>query len=774
MPIVPTSGGPRAQLGVTPDARLSLPDMATPDVRMSAQTMGAPQVDAPRLQVKTLRPELRDPSAIRRVELSDRGARQMIQAGQNLAGASDALGQAAMAMQLKVNATIVDDAMNDARELARRLTWGDKDPNGGLVGGYRNAKGYDAIKRESGKSLDDEVAEEFDAGIKELAKSKITNADQRMAFERQVNDIAAQLRQGASIHQAEQFDSYYSGVYKGMVSNLTADFGMRDPTDLAGQKEAMGQIEGAVAMLASHQGASAQELEVGQRAARGAAVASLFDTVMAEKKYDVAQALLNEWGEKIDANTAVKMKLSLDGRVSVQLGEQLAESAWRTNAAPAFEGGDPQRAFNIMLGLETRTRHVGENGRVMRSPKGAFGIAQLMPDTAEEVAKGLGRPELAELAKKPTKKGEAANRLLGETYFNQLLTKFKGDVPKAMAAYNAGPGRVQDAIRKASAEGGDWTQYVPKETQDYVSNGMRSFGAGEGRSRKPTRQELLDAIDSRTTDPDVRRAAYSWLDRRFSAAEADERDRNETAFAQALTIVRETGGNINAIPPELKARVKPDQFDSVQTYAKNIADGAYQATKPEAYYTAMIAASDPRTTVNQLEAMRPDLSEQDFAVVRKQFLETRAPQPGQGPDSLDVSTLDKIVDTRLEYLGIDPSPEAKDKDAIARIGAIRQFTHQYVLDMQRQTGKKFTDFKALQDVVNQMFTRSQGWRQATIFGERSGRMNVMTATVKDILPDTRQRVTAELEKHLGRKPSDAEILQAYFRSQFYGGTNGGR
>ena len=79
------------------------------------------------------------------------------------------------------------------------------------------------------------------------------------------------------------------------------------------------------------------------------------------------------------------------------------------------------------------------------SPVGAIGVMQLMPDTA------------ASLGVDPYDKQQ--NIEGGAKYLRQMLDAFGGDVQKAVAAYNAGPGAVKDY-------GG-----VPpyKETQNYVN-----------------------------------------------------------------------------------------------------------------------------------------------------------------------------------------------------------------------------------------------------------------------------------------------------------------
>jgi soluble lytic murein transglycosylase-like protein len=65
------------------------------------------------------------------------------------------------------------------------------------------------------------------------------------------------------------------------------------------------------------------------------------------------------------------------------------------------------------------------------SPKGAIGLAQLMPGTARDLGVDPSDP--------------VANLVGGARYLRQQLDQFGGDVEKALAAYNAGPGRVRSA-----------------------------------------------------------------------------------------------------------------------------------------------------------------------------------------------------------------------------------------------------------------------------------------------------------------------------------------
>lgn len=82
------------------------------------------------------------------------------------------------------------------------------------------------------------------------------------------------------------------------------------------------------------------------------------------------------------------------------------------------------------------------------SPVGARGLAQLMPGTARYLGVDADDPY--------------ANLEGGARYLREQLDRFGGDLEKALAAYNAGPGRVERA-------GG-----IPRirETQHYVASIM--------------------------------------------------------------------------------------------------------------------------------------------------------------------------------------------------------------------------------------------------------------------------------------------------------------
>ena len=87
------------------------------------------------------------------------------------------------------------------------------------------------------------------------------------------------------------------------------------------------------------------------------------------------------------------------------------------------------------------------------SSKGAQGLMQLMPETSEELG-----------VKDPFDPKESISA--GARFLKQLMDKFKGDLPKTLGAYNAGPSAVDQA-------GG--IPDIP-ETKDYVEAILKKLG----------------------------------------------------------------------------------------------------------------------------------------------------------------------------------------------------------------------------------------------------------------------------------------------------------
>lgn len=115
-------------------------------------------------------------------------------------------------------------------------------------------------------------------------------------------------------------------------------------------------------------------------------------------------------------------------------------------------------------------RQESEFNHTASSPVGAQGLMQVMPATAEQVARQIGLPfDPARLS------GDAAyNARIGAQYLMDLEARFGPSVALIAAGYNAGPGRPARWIGdfgdiRRGADPVDWVELIPfDETRNYV------------------------------------------------------------------------------------------------------------------------------------------------------------------------------------------------------------------------------------------------------------------------------------------------------------------
>jgi soluble lytic murein transglycosylase len=112
--------------------------------------------------------------------------------------------------------------------------------------------------------------------------------------------------------------------------------------------------------------------------------------------------------------------------------------------------------------IYTESRFRDQTSRV-----GAKGLMQLMPETADYIARKSGgtRFERADLAT------PQINIAYGTWYLRYLLDKYKDNTILTLAAYNAGEGKVDQWRGEAAAKGERFrvASHIPfKETRDYV------------------------------------------------------------------------------------------------------------------------------------------------------------------------------------------------------------------------------------------------------------------------------------------------------------------
>lgn len=133
------------------------------------------------------------------------------------------------------------------------------------------------------------------------------------------------------------------------------------------------------------------------------------------------------------------------GYYAANPGQQSLATAAGTNAAGLLPPGAMPQGMNPMMPALINAESGGNPNAV--SPVGAQGLAQVMPATGANPGFGVT----------PLQNGSSQENVrFGNDYLNAMQNRYQ-DPRLAAAAYNAGPSRVDAALKQ-----------LPQETQDYV------------------------------------------------------------------------------------------------------------------------------------------------------------------------------------------------------------------------------------------------------------------------------------------------------------------
>jgi soluble lytic murein transglycosylase len=204
--------------------------------------------------------------------------------------------------------------------------------------------------------------------------------------------------------------------------------------------------------------------DIGARDSFKTLVASIAETLPSAAEAALLVDLARNYGDQ-----ELSMRVV---RTAAMHGYILPERGYPVRTPPSIAGA-PEAPF--ILGI---TRQESGFDPKVRSSAGAEGMMQLMPGTAQVVARKLGysygggRLQDADF-----------NMQLGSAYLGQLVNQFSGSYLMAAAAYNAGPGRPVEWIgycgdpRSSATDPADYIECIPfSETRNYV---MRVLEATE-------------------------------------------------------------------------------------------------------------------------------------------------------------------------------------------------------------------------------------------------------------------------------------------------------
>lgn len=703
-----------------------------------------PVVDGPQVRTQAL------PGARVQVATPDDafGAVQARELGQ----LSQGLGQVASAFeraQQEANQSRVDDALNQLREAELDLTYSEQN-------GYTRLKGVQALQRPDNKPLSDEYYERLNARTSELAQG-LGNEAQRQLFQQRAAERLARFRGNLMNYEGQENTNYQLSVASGTIATASREMAAfyNDPARI---DQSVMSIRAAAAKDGRLRGLSAVQIEDRTTKLVSAAHLGAIEQALATNNPLYAEQYLRTYKSQMDPADLLKARASVDELASVYIGNAKANQAF-TVYTQADNPTDMDRVTAITMQTESGGQRFGADGQLLTSPAGAKGEMQVMDGTNLDPGYGV-RPAADDSPEERAR--------VGRDYLHAMVREYDGNLAHAWAAYNAGPGAVNQALKEAADEGNPagWLDKLPTETQNYVAKNLQAYAKGEGRPATPSLEELharLDADPDLRTRPKALQKAREELNRRYALYTKGQAETRSNAFAEGMRHI-ENGGRYDTIPREIRDQVDPSKWDDLRKYEETVRGNGRQHSDLATY---QLLASDPERVRNMSEsefyAQRQYLSESDF----KKFsdMRGRTPTGEKAPGTLDQAMVNSVVDSRLQSMGLDP--KAKSGTALARVGAIRKTINDEVLLRQQAEGRAFNDAE-ITKVVDELFLKTRSFKNESWLSRFMGnadevrKATLFGATVGDIPKELRAAIEADFRAQGIDEPTDQQMLEAFF------------
>lgn len=625
----------------------------------------------------------------------------------NFGQAAQRAGAAAMDMELEAlkqaNQLRVDDALNKALEAEMRLAY-DKDA------GYTSQRGILALERKSGKPLADEYDEEFGKAVESIGAG-LGNDYQRQAFGQAIAKRRAQFRAGAMKHEADEFRTYTLSVREGTVATRMQQIGLNyaNPEVI---DEAITSIRAATYDAAKLQGKSAEWADA--QARKMASNAHKTAIAAALEKNDVAYAdrYLKRYGKDMEADDLLQTTGLITKEMDLRVGTSAATEAmgrW----APKIVPGDMDRLTNIVMGIESAGRRYDASGKLIEGPATKYGTAkgemQVLDGTNRDPGYGV----------KPASDDSPEERArVGRDYLAAMVREYDGDVSKALAAYNWGPGNLDKAVKE---HGPNWLQAAPEETRSYVERGVREFGAGAGRGKRPSLAEIkadLRGDPLLAGNPARLKAAEETAEKQYRDIEAAEKQATDEALDTAYRGLYANGGNMNALPVSVRAMIPGDKLGAVMGFADTVRKSGGAVHNPEAWAQILSMPRESLAAMSPIEFFREFRPHLDDAHLEKGYalLNDARGEVGTDAKHLEVITTANRVKKAAIDAGLLPATGKANDNEVKAFAQFERLVDDRVRQLEATDlqGKRKANSAELQQIIDgtlmdKVFVSRTGW-----------------------------------------------------------------
>ena len=696
-------------------------------------------------------------------------ADQISQQGQALTRSGDTVGRIALDVADQVNQVRVNDAINQARQAAQDLAY-NKDT------GYVNLRGNDALTRPDGKSLTEEYGSKLQDTISNIAGT-LGNPAQQRAFQMQSADIETQFHGQVQSHMLQQFQSYHDDVddATAKLASDNARLHWGDPTYANGYKDPVtgDWVPGAIDQV------KAAVMSRMQRAGlTGAPADAALLTGVSAVHAGVIQAALENGNPSYAANYMEQARakgemsaddiLKLQGHLNQQVWAGLANTAVQTATVKAVQVLAPT-SFDKMVQITAQSESGGHetnpNGTTVTSPKGALGVMQVMPATSKDPGFGV----------KPAQDDSPGERARVGRDFLQAMMQRYGDPAKAWAAYNAGPGTLDKALKDSAAgrSGGvDWLSYMPKETQDYVAKNTAALQGTGPVAARPTELDFVNNVLAQLpagTPPMAVKMAHEQAQAQFAVINKSINEKGQQALSAVQNWLwqnKDNGGGVATVPPSLMGplmQYAPGDARNLEAFSKTIQRGDVVTNLGRYNDITSNMETYAKMGEGSWNMLQTELAPSDFKHLSKQ----RADYINGGTDAsvggINSARVTRSLNEALAALKI-PTQEGSPLGKIdpERLGGIRAFVDRSIFDQQKAIGKKLTP-EQIDDHIHQLFAIDVNFKNTLWYGGTGAdtSQKLMAMQIGDLPSGAAEGIRKSLVAMGNKAPTDTDVLNLY-------------
>lgn len=701
-------------------------------------------------------------------------ADQASRLGQSLMGAGGEVAKLQLEANQQANLTRINDAANKAQMVAQDLAYNPET-------GFMAKQGANAFLDQEGKPLPTPLASDYGQKLQDSLseiRTTLANDEQRRNFDRVAGNLQANFHGQIERHVGQQFGAYKDATADGTVAVVSngAKLNWDNPTYILGGKDpntgeyTPGEIDKVKAAI----------MEKAQRAGMtGMAAEKAIQNGVSGIHTGVVMMALQNGNPKYASDYMAQAKargemtgddlLKLQGHVNTATWTNQANTAVQqatTAVMPAIAPSAMDRMAAITAQTESGNRDFAKDGSLLQGPTTRYGTAkgsmQVLDGTAQDPGFGV----------KPAQDNSAAERArVGRDYLHALVQRYDGDPAKAWAAYNAGPGVVDKALKGSAAGSGvDWLSSMPKETQAYVQKNLAALQKGGTPAPRPTELEFVNnaiAALGQNPDPQAVKITREAAATQFTIINKTLTEKGDNALADAQRwVAQNTGAPLERMPAPLVdalTQYAPGKLDDLRKFHRAM-------VTPDEVKTNLSRYNDVVTDMGRYarmsdagwDSLQSELNPTDFKALSKQRQEYRTGAGSTSPGGINREAVNRSVDMGLQALKIDTHPKTSDTASQERLGAIRDFVDRSIFDAQRASGKKMTA-EEIDTHVHKLFATDVKFKR-TVFGfSADSSEKLMSMEFSGLPPSAKDGLRQSLIAQGNKNPTDTDILNLYRR-----------